>query len=137
MGFAECLRSAAQAPPASKLRRPIIQAAVGLAGLVALPFLSGAVSFAGQSARVLAALAGATFLAFFALRLLAARQRRIADATPLRVVARTSLSPRTGIALVDVEGQRLVLAYGDGFASLLTSKPLPLTGDKPLEGDAR
>ncbi len=137
MGFAECLRGAIQAPPASKPRRPIIQAAVGLAGLVVLPFLSRAVSFAGQSARVLAALAGATFLAFFALRLLAARQRRIAETTPLRVVARTSLSPRTGIALVDVEGQRLVLAYGDGFASLLTSKPLSLAGDEPPGGGAR
>lgn len=136
MSFAECLRGALQAPPRGKLRKPILQAAVGLAGLVALPFLSGAVSFAGQSARVLAALAGATFLAFFALRFLAARQRTVAAAAPLRVVARTSLSPKTGIALVDAEGQRLVLAYGDGFASLLTSKPVP-AGDELPEGGAR
>jgi flagellar protein FliO/FliZ len=37
---------------------------------------------------------------------------------PLRVVSRMGLSPRCGVALVEVEGSRYLVAYGDSFAEI-------------------
>lgn len=37
---------------------------------------------------------------------------------PLRVVSRAGLSPRCGLALVEVEGQRYLVAFGDSFATI-------------------
>ena len=135
MNFADCLHKALETPRTARLRKPLAQALLGLAGLAALPFLSGASSFAGQSARVLAALAGATFLAFVALRLLARRHRVAIDLAPLKILARTSLSPKNGLALVEAQGQRFFLAYGDGFTQLLSSQPASAAGC--VEGDPR
>jgi hypothetical protein len=36
----------------------------------------------------------------------------------MRVVSRTGLSPRCGLALVEVEGRRYLVAFGDSFAEL-------------------
>ena len=35
---------------------------------------------------------------------------------PLKVLSRQGLSPRCSVALVDAEGQRFLVAYGEGFA---------------------
>ncbi|WP_257460732.1 flagellar biosynthetic protein FliO [Archangium lipolyticum] len=37
---------------------------------------------------------------------------------PMRVVSRTGLSQRCGLALVEVEGCRYLVAYGDSFAEI-------------------
>ncbi|HEY8207913.1 MAG TPA: hypothetical protein VIG99_10565 [Myxococcaceae bacterium] len=41
----------------------------------------------------------------------------------LSVAARTGLSPRCGVALVEADGGRYLVAYGDGFAQLLSGLP--------------
>lgn len=41
----------------------------------------------------------------------------------LNVAARTGLSPRCGVALVEADGCRFLVAYGDGFAQLLNALP--------------
>jgi flagellar protein FliO/FliZ len=41
----------------------------------------------------------------------------------LRIAARAGLSARTGLALVDADGRRYLVAYGDGFAQLLNAMP--------------
>ena len=41
----------------------------------------------------------------------------------LSIAARTGLSARCGLALVDADGQRYLVAYGDGFAQLLNAVP--------------
>lgn len=39
-------------------------------------------------------------------------------AEPLRVVSRAGLSPRCGVALVEVEGRRHLVVFGDSFAEI-------------------
>ncbi|WP_223636508.1 flagellar biosynthetic protein FliO [Corallococcus sp. EGB] len=41
-----------------------------------------------------------------------------AVAEPLSIVARTGLSPRCGLALVEADGRRYLVAYGDTFAEI-------------------
>lgn len=41
----------------------------------------------------------------------------------LGIAARTSLSARCGLALVEADGRRYLVAYGDGFAQLLNALP--------------
>ncbi len=43
----------------------------------------------------------------------------------LRVLARTGLSQRCGLALVEADGRTVLVAFGDGFAELLERKPAP------------
>lgn len=123
MNFADTLKSTLRAAPRPALRRPMLQALAGLLGLAALPLLSGTTSMAGQSLRVLAALAVASTLALLALRWLARREHRAPQAVRLEVLARTALSPKNGLALVEADGQRFFLAYGEGFTELLSSAP--------------
>ena len=49
------------------------------------------------------------------------RHRRGPFATPptLRLVARAGLTQKAGLALVEVEGRRLLVGYGDGPPALL------------------
>jgi flagellar biogenesis protein FliO len=124
MTFASCLKDVLAKPSPTRQRKPLLQALVGLAGLAALPFLSGSSSFAGQGLKVLAALAGASFIAFVALKQLAGRTRAAQARAELRVVSRTSLSQKNAVAIVEADGQRFVLAYGDGFAQVLAARPL-------------
>jgi flagellar protein FliO/FliZ len=51
------------------------------------------------------------------------RQRKppSSGATPFRLVSRSSLSPRTGIAVVEFEGRRLLVGFGDGFTQVLST----------------
>jgi len=41
----------------------------------------------------------------------------------LSIAARAGLSARAGLALVDADGRRYLVAYGDGFAQLLSAVP--------------
>jgi hypothetical protein len=43
---------------------------------------------------------------------------RFALTERMRVVSRTGLSPRCGLALVEVEGSRYLVAFGDSFAEI-------------------
>ena len=43
---------------------------------------------------------------------------RFARTERMRVVSRTGLSPRCGLALVEVEGSRYLVAFGDSFAEI-------------------
>ncbi len=45
-------------------------------------------------------------------------ESRFALSEPMRVVSRTGLSQRCGLALVEVEGCRYLVAYGDSFAEI-------------------
>ncbi len=42
---------------------------------------------------------------------------------PLQVLARQGLSPRCGVALLDADGQRFLVAYGEGFAQVQAVAP--------------
>jgi len=121
MDFAQCLRQAAPATPPAPGNRAWIRVALGLGGLALLPFVSGAVP-GGPAVRVMAALALACGLAFAALRTLARRSAASA-AVELRVVARASLSPRNALAVVEADGRRYFIAYGDGYTQLLAASP--------------
>ena len=46
------------------------------------------------------------------------REARFHLEEPLRVVSRRGLSPRCGVALVEVEGSRYLVAFGDSFAEI-------------------
>lgn len=57
-----------------------------------------------------------------------ARARRAGAASPeaaprLQVVARTGLTARTGLALVEADGRSFLVAYGDGFAEVRSMSP--------------
>jgi flagellar protein FliO/FliZ len=53
----------------------------------------------------------------------------------LQVVQRAGLSQRTGVALIEVDGQPYLVVHGDGFARLQpVRKPRPLTAlSEPVE----
>jgi len=60
----------------------------------------------------------------------------------LSIAARAGLSARTGLALVDADGRRYLVAYGDGFAQLLNALPSrppaqARAGRRPSPGRAR
>ncbi|HVE84732.1 MAG TPA: flagellar biosynthetic protein FliO [Myxococcales bacterium] len=48
----------------------------------------------------------------------------------LSVAARAGLSARCGVALVEADGRRFLVAYGDGFAQLLNALPPSREGDR-------
>ncbi len=49
-----------------------------------------------------------------------------AEALPrLRVLSRTGLSQRCGLALVEADGRTVLVAFGDGFAQLLQNEAPP------------
>ena len=55
--------------------------------------------------------------------LVATRKRwpsRVSEA-PVQVVTRSALGPRTSIAVVEFEGRRLLVGFGDGFAQVLST----------------
>lgn len=43
---------------------------------------------------------------------------RVPGEIPLEVRARTGLSPRCGLALIEAEGERYLVVHGDGFATV-------------------
>jgi hypothetical protein len=117
---APAVSSGAPRPP-HVLRRSLVRAGAGLAGLLLLPLLSGGASV-GPGLRMIAALGAVCALAWGSLRLLA-RRGVAAGVAPVRVVGKAALSPKAAVAVVEADGQRLVLAYGDGFATLLSTTP--------------
>nr|WP_216623076.1 flagellar biosynthetic protein FliO [Corallococcus exercitus] len=50
---------------------------------------------------------------------------------PLSIVSRTGLSQRCGLALVEVEGRRYLVAYGDTFAEIHEARATPMPTMKP------
>jgi flagellar protein FliO/FliZ len=52
-----------------------------------------------------------------------AARARFALPQRLQVHARTGLSQRCGLALVEADGQRFLVAYGDGFAEIRAAAP--------------
>lgn len=83
--------------------------------------LGAAASLGGLNAALLARVAiGAIAVAGFAWWYLKARHARTADGEKprLSVIARTGLSQRTGLALIEVDGKALLVVHGDGFAEV-------------------
>ncbi len=122
MNFADLLAAPgpARAQSDDRKRQRAAAIAIGLGALL-LVLLAGATTFAGQGLRVAGGLAVVAGIAFGALRLLSNAHR--APASPLRLVARTPLSPRTAVALIELENERFLVAYGDGFTQLLATRP--------------
>jgi len=93
-----------------------------LAALVALLLLIGVgLAPALTPASAARALLGAAAIAGLALWLhRALRAPRLAASAPrLHVVSRAALSARCGLALVEVEGRAVLVAFGDGFAHVV------------------
>jgi len=90
--------------------------AVGLVlGLAALAPLGGA--SATSVARGLLGAAALAGLGWWLLRRGRA-ESRFALSERMRVVSRTGLSQRCGLALVEVDGSRYLVAFGDSFAEI-------------------
>jgi len=127
MNFADCLKlpttpgpGADTKPPAS-LKKSLARAGLGVLALAALPLLTGGVPSA-PALKMLGALVAVCGLAFVALRLLA-RRTQAASAAELKVVARTSLSPKNGVAILEADGRRYLVAFGDGFTTVISGEP--------------
>lgn len=100
-----------------------------LAASLLVLLLAACAQQAGVSAALVARAAlGVAALAGLAAWMIRARMRpgggRPFQLPPrLTVAARTGLSPRCGVALVEADGRRYLVAYGDGFAQLLNALP--------------
>jgi flagellar protein FliO/FliZ len=53
---------------------------------------------------------------------------------PLQVLSRRGLSPRCSVALVEAEGRRFLIAYGDAFAQV---QPMPRARHRPASRAAK
>lgn len=91
-----------------------------LAGLLVLAPSQG-ISAAG-AARIVLGLAALAGLAFWVQRRGKAAPRFQLPGR-LTVAARTGLSPRCSVALVEADGRTYLVAYGDGFAEIKESAP--------------
>ena len=100
-----------------------------LAASLLLVLLAAFAQRTGVSAALEARVAlGVAALAGLALWMIRARGRPLGGRPfqlppRLGVAARTGLSPRCGVALVEADGGRYLVAYGDGFAQLLNALP--------------
>ena len=133
MNFADCLRCVDPKPGApARLRKSLAKAGLGLLGLATLPLLAGGGAALGPALKMALALGAACGLAFLALRLLSRRGRSGAAAEDLKLVARTALSQKSGVALLQADGRRYLVAFGDGFATLLSITPAVVEPDGEL-----
>jgi flagellar protein FliO/FliZ len=57
-------------------------------------------------------------------------ESRFALSERMRVVSRTGLSPRCGLALVEVDGSRYLVAFGDAFAEIHRARG-PASASRP------
>ena len=125
MSFADLVQQqltrSADHPPSSALKRSLAKAAVGALGLAGLPLAMGGAPTA-PALKMLGALLVLCVAAFFALRLVA-RRALAAESSPLRVLARASLSPKNGVAILEADGRRYLVAFGDGYTSVLSGDP--------------
>ena len=130
MNFADCLRCVDPKPGApARLRKSLAKAGLGLLGLATLPLLAGGGAALGPALKMALALGAACGLA---LRLLSRRGRSGAAAEDLKLVARTALSQKSGVALLQADGRRYLVAFGDGFATLLSITPAVVEPDGEL-----
>jgi flagellar biogenesis protein FliO len=73
----------------------------------------------GSPLRLLVGLAALAGAAFWAVRRLGAGGLALRRAEPaLRIVERTGLGPRNGLAVIEADGHRLLVAYGEGFTQV-------------------
>lgn len=75
--------------------------------------------------RMLAVLGLFTAVAFWLLKKLPGARVAAGTEPALKVVGKTALGPKNGLALVEADGIRVLVAYGDGFARVL---PLDAVG---------
>lgn len=129
MNFADCLKLSApasapapDAKPAPSLKKSILKAGFGILGLLALPFVTGHASSA-PAIKMVGALVAICGLAYVALKLLAKRGLTGPAQSPLKVVARTSLSTKNGVAILEADGRRYVVAFGDGYTTVISGEP--------------
>jgi len=131
MNFADCLKLAPPTPalasisgskPSASLKKSLAKAGLGLLGLAALPLLMGGAP-SGPAIRMLGGLVAVCGLAFVALRFLANRTQAATAARDLKVVARASLSPKNGVAILEADGRRYLVAFGDGFTTVISGEP--------------
>ena len=93
---------------------------------VALPLAGGELGPAAARAALCAAAIGA---ALVALRRRPDASARVASAPRVTVVARAALGRDASVALLDVEGRRVLVGFGAGAVSLLSE--LPPEGGRP------
>ncbi len=122
-------------------RSPKNKLLLAAAAVVALAALapSGGVS-APQVARVLLAAVALGGLAWWLHRARkAGPSAAFAAETRLRVLSRTGLSQRCGMALVEADGRNYLVVFGDGFAELQEAAAAPAPGLAPPQrkGGAR
>jgi flagellar biogenesis protein FliO len=122
MKFAELLAHPSCPSGARPRRLALSASAIPVVLVLALAASAGAMG--SQWLRALGTLTAVAALAFAALRWLARGQA--AATSPLRVVARAPLSPRAAVALLEVDGTRYLIAFGDSYTQLLSS-PAPPT----------
>lgn len=96
--------------------RTKLLAASGLVVLLALAAPRGGLTAAGL-ARLLLGLAGLAAVAWWLARA-RARGTAFRIEEPLQVLSRRGLSPRCAVALVEAEGRRFLVTYGEGFAQV-------------------
>ncbi len=110
-------------------RAPVLTLGVALALLGVLALLGQGGASPAALARVALALAAAAALAAWAWRSRGGGPRRFAGPPRLQVVQRVGLGPRTGLALVEVDGQAYLLVHGERFARLRpVARPAPAPG---------
>lgn len=110
----------AGARPVSQWRRPAAGRASGAGAVL------GAGSGAGRGSRT-------GFAASWRALLERLGERRPAPERELRVVDRTSLTPRASLALVEVGGRRLLLGVGDQGISVLDTHAAPAAAGPAAE----
>ena len=97
-----------------------------IAALAAAQLFSGAGAVGQASLRMLVVLACFAGAAFWLIRKLPGSSVSAGKLEPaLKVVGKTALGPKNGLALVEADGIRVLVAYGDGFARVL---PLDAVG---------
>jgi len=106
---------------ASPIKMKLLAASLLVLLLAAFAQQSGA--SAALVARIALAAAALAGLAAWWIRTRKGTGRPFQLPARLSVAARTGLSPRCGVALVEADGRRFLVAYGDGFAQLLNALP--------------
>ena len=102
-------------------RQKLVGAA--LLALVAPLIAAGQGASAATAARVLLGLAAAGGIAAWFIRARGGLgTSKFKSAPRLNVVQRVGLSPRTGLALIEVDGKPYLVVHGDGFAKITPAR---------------
>ncbi len=95
------------------------KAAAVLLGVLALaPFFVGGAGATAFKATLALGAVGLTAAVGMRVRRRGAPTR----VAPVQVVSRSNLNARVGVAVVEFEGRRLLVGYGDGFANVLATE---------------